>query len=239
MPKILNSALPPGTLGLWWFPQSLANLGHAGTGAAVPFDANSIYAGGRIYHQAVSTATRLATTASVFPITNAVTIMLGYQHADTALRAQSVLGLQGGATTTYMGTLLPYNDSKVYWDVGGETEGSTRLSVAITKDSTTVHVWGFTAGSRGMEIWRDGVKIASHAGTPTRTVGTQAFYLGTHRSNGTELGYYSWVFLHNTQLSTTLIQAISADPEGQLTEESGGGGGGAVSATVFGGAVVR
>lgn len=82
-----------------------------------------------------------------------------------------------------MGAHMPYTDGTVYFDFGGFSEGSTRLSVGgltIKKHD----VWAFTVGRRGMEIWQNGIRRASNGGTPTRTnTGGGAWGLGPNGGN--------------------------------------------------------
>jgi hypothetical protein len=210
----LNSGLPAGSKGLWWFAQGLENLGTAATGDAVlSGDAGqlSTLVGGKVVHDNVSDFTELTANPADFAISNAVTIMLGYTWSDTTLRNNGGFGLTANDGQK-LGAHFPWSDANIYWDFG-----ASRLTYGNTKD-TNPHVWGFTVGARGMEVWRDGVKVASNATTPTRTDGTNAYRLGRHGGATSELGSYAWFFLHSTQLSEALIGDISTDPQGELTE---------------------
>lgn len=222
MSLILNSGLPAGSTGLWWFAQGLENLGEAAaaTGDAVLGGVSgntSVLTGGEVVHDNAGDRTRLAVTPSDILSTTAITIMMGHRWTDTTVRNADGFGLDADTSGNRCGTHFLFNDGKAYWDFGGATEGTTRLSLSITKD-TDPHVWGFTVGARGMEIWKDGTKITSNAATPTRGAGAQQYMLGKHNGAGSDLCAYSWFFIHTTQLSEALIGDISADPEATLTE---------------------
>lgn len=226
MALIINPSLPPGTAGLWWFAQGLENLGTAPTGSAGL--GGSTYTAGKVVHDNVNDYTQLTADQQLLIPNGAstLTIMQGYQWSDTVLRGGAGFGNVTAPLGQRANTLCPWSDGAIYWDFGGDTAGSTRLSVAITKD-TSLHVWGFTVGARGMEIWRDGTKIASNAAHPTVTTGAiYPYYFGRYSSGIlSELGQWAWFFTHTTQLTESLIAAISADPAGTLVATSGGSGG--------------
>lgn len=222
MAKILNPSLPAGTVGLWWFAQDLANLGTAATGSAVLTGAS--LTGGKVVMDATTDSVTLSADARLLvPVpTSALTIMAGYQWADTTSRQAGGFGTNSAPVAgQFLGSLFPWDNSNVYWDAGGSTEGTTRLRVAITKD-TTERVWGWTIGARGMEVWRSGVTIWSNSGTPSVSLNNEPFYLGKYVAIASDLGSWAWFFVHTTQLSTTLIGNISSDPEGTLTADSAG-----------------
>lgn len=236
MALILNSGLPPGTSGLWWFPQDLGNLGSAATGAASL--SGSTLTGGVVVHDATTDRTQLAANSDLLiPVgsTVALTIMFAYRKRDTTPRASVAFGVVGSTGGTNCHLTLPHSDSVTYWDVGG-----TYQQAAGYGATTAWAVWAVTTGARGMEIWKNGLRdhhAASTVNTRT-TAASLSFELGRGSGLGSDLAEYQWVFLHATQLSESLIAAISADPGGQLTQEAGGGGGG-LAGTVFASAVVQ
>lgn len=111
------------------------------------------------------------------------------------------------------GAHVPYTDGTVYFDFGGVTSGTTRLSVAgLTFSNNDVFV--FTTGSRGMEIWQNGVLRASNASNPTRSTGRVPWGIGSNGNAG--------VVARNTcvklmayapkQITTAEIKSISNNP---------------------------
>lgn len=76
---------------------------------------------------------------------------------------------------------IPYSDNNLYWDFGNATAGSGRLSVSIASylAAGTINIWGFSAGSRGREIWRNGVLLASNSSaTASRTLTAAKYRVG-------------------------------------------------------------
>lgn len=217
MALILNTGLPAGSTGLYWFPQGLENLGTGATGDAVlggDSGNTSVLTGGQVVHDNELDWTKLTTDSHLLSAAGATagTIMWGSHWTDTGLPNTGGLGTDIGQLRVY----FPWSDSKIYWDVGGNSEGTSRLSVSVTKDTST-HVWAVTFGARGMEIWQDGSTIATNAATPTSNASGN-YRLGPHTGfDRSPLIAWDWVFFHTTQLSTTLISDISADPGGELT----------------------
>ena len=60
---------------------------------------------------------------------------------------------------------LPFSDGALYWDFGNATAGSGRISTSISAylAAGTINIWGVSAGSRGREIWRNGILLASNS----------------------------------------------------------------------------
>lgn len=137
------------------------------------------------------------------------TLLWGYQKLDGTARSSGAFGVTDGASA--IGTHLPYADGTVYWDFGGNSEGSTRLSVSSLTFGDDL--WAFTTGSRGMEIWQNGVRRASNSATPTRTNSGGAFYWGKH-DGVTDCDFAAiWhCAIYGRQLTAGEIQAVSAAP---------------------------
>ncbi len=137
----------------------------------------------------------------------------GYSHGFGVRRL-----ISDSTYTTRCGVHFPYTDGKIYWDYGGVVEGTTRLSVAMPS-STHRSVYAFTVGPRGMEIWHNGVRIASNSATPTRVDYDDAFGLGYHSENTLEVGYDSNRFncyafgVCRKQLPYETLQKLTASPE--------------------------
>lgn len=121
-----------------------------------------------------------------FPNTTAATVLLVHRKTDTTLRASMAFGNNEGATTNRIGCHLPWSDGNVYWDWGGSTNNSTRLTVSGLTHTTDWRWWAFTVGGGlGMRAYRDGVLVGSNAATPTRTLtGSTAFFMGRAFNTG-------------------------------------------------------
>lgn len=112
--------------------------------------------------------------------TSEITIVLWQRKTDTTLRASSAFGVHDISDATRCGAHLPYSDGVIYFDFGGQTSGTTRVTASGLSFDTDWHCWVFTIGSRGMEIWRDGAIVGSNTATPTRSSSTNSFTLGRH-----------------------------------------------------------
>jgi hypothetical protein len=162
----------------------------------------------------ITTGDRVDFGTSAFLPTQGVTIVLGYRKRDATVRAACAFGVFA-ATASTCGALLPYSDGKVYWDFGGNVEGTTRVSVAgLTVSPTQEEVWAFTAGRRGMEIWQDGRKRASNSANPTRTSAVPNFYIGLYSTglSTSDLADYTALLVYDGQLDESTIRLLSADP---------------------------
>lgn len=146
--------------------------------------------------------------------TQGVTIILAYRKRDATVRVAAAFGINSTAAF-YCGAFLPYSDGKVYWDFGGTTENATRVSVAgLTVSSTQEDVWAFTTGPRGMEIWQNGVKVASNSANPSRSSTTASFMLGLHDStfNTSDFADYGALLVLGEQVTAAEIRRLSLDP---------------------------
>lgn len=98
---------------------------------------------------------------------------------------------------------LPYSNGYYYFDFGG-TSGANRLSASgITYNEKDV--WVFSAGSRGMEIWRNGLLVQSSSTPVTRSQST-----GNWGFQG-DPGVWYAAACSNKELSKELCAALSRD----------------------------
>ena len=137
------------------------------------------------------------------------TIVLGHQKTDTTNRTMG----WGCSGTSRCGGHIPYSDGTVYWDFNGSGEGSTRISVGGLS-FTRMAVWVFTAGSRGMEIWQDGVLRASHGTNPgARTLDGVQFRNLTANGGSGDLNRWAFLYIYkDRQLLAGDSKWISAEP---------------------------
>lgn len=188
-------------------------------------------------HTATDDREQLGKFAEIIPLSN-VTIAYGYRKTDGINRGSyGFAGENGGGASCYVH--LPYSDGTVYWDFGGNSEGSTRLSVGGLTFGDDF--WVFTTGPRGMEIWQNGIRRASNSANPTRSAGTGVFTLGEGTGLGAgdlaEISYFATWWRQLTMqeiisLSNAPYQMFPA-PRGQMLSlvGSGGGGGGGVGSS--------
>lgn len=150
----------------------------------------------------------------VIPLQNC-TIVVGYYKHLAAARNSSAFGVASGTLSARSGVSLPFGDGTVYWDFGGATAGTTRLSVAGL--TVTNNLWVFSTGPRGMEIWQDGVLRASNSANPTRTAGNVNFCLGINgQTEGTggqsDQSDYWLLATYKRQLTKSEIAEVSINP---------------------------
>lgn len=131
-----------------------------------------------IVHDATTDRTELVAASSALLPTGDVTIVLGARKTDGTNRDSGAFGVDTATAAEYCAVKLPAADGTVYWDYGGTTGGTTRLTAAGLTFGDDA--WGFTVGARGMEIWQNGVLRASNSANPTRTATSAACKLGIY-----------------------------------------------------------
>src|ERR1043166_1634672 len=166
----------------------------------------------------VATATRQVVTADMvgFP-TTACTIVLHYHKTDATNRNAAAIGCipDGSSYNGVMNADLPSSDGKAYWDFGGVTSPTTRLG-GISGLTYGDDVWVLTTGPRGMEIWQNGVKVASQVATPTR-VNSNTAQFGLWGADpatygGGDIAESGCLLVYDPQWSERAIMALSLDP---------------------------
>lgn len=137
--------------------------------------------------------------------------VLHYRKRDGTARASGAFGfISTGTGTARVGVHLPWSDGIVYFDFGG-VDANHR----VTKSGLTFgdDVWAFTTGSRGMEIWQNGILQATNAVTPTRTQTAGVdFALFRHDGTASDNANAGVLLIYNRQLDRHEILALSIDP---------------------------
>lgn len=122
------------------------------------------------------------------------------EWASVAGSSTCVIGGYGAATTSYPG-----------WKFG-----NTPKSVAITTEEADQamgdSLWVFTAGARGMEIWRDGILKASNANTDTYTPTSGPFIIGCNGGQGVDDLTVGLLYIFFRQLPRAAIRSLSHNP---------------------------
>lgn len=149
---------------------------------------------------------------SVCPIATA-TVMMIYAKRDTTNRNSRLFAQNTTGASNFLSCHGPYSDGTVYWDFGGNTGGTSRLSVAGQSwVALKPSVWFFINGDRGKEIWRDGLLIASGATRTTRNIGTAAIRLGATATELADLVNYYAAAMWRRDLSPAMIRELSLNP---------------------------
>jgi len=158
----------------------------------------------------VGASVATAASANIFlPTANNCSIVVYFEKLDGTNRASAGFGLDGGATGTRCGTHMPWSDGNIYFDYGGASDGTTRLTVS--GQTFEAAVWVFCVGPRGMEAWKDGVRVASNSGTPTRTSSTAGWGLGTHGGWFADDNRFYDFRLYNRQLAEGVCRDLNPD----------------------------
>lgn len=134
---------------------------------------------GRIFFSPFSSGYNLASDADdVFPIGANVTVLT--QAFFHPLGGPGTFLSNSSTGTDDVNIFAPYSgDSNAYFRWGGETAGTSSLSVAGLTFKLT-DWWAFTAGPRGNEIWQNFKRVGSNgAGTGvSRTGSANALTIG-------------------------------------------------------------
>lgn len=106
------------------------------------------------------------------------TVALHYRKIGAAA-ACAGFGLDASAIATQRaGTHFPFSDGTLYWDFGGNSAGTSRLTAASLTYGDDF--WVFTTGTRGMEIWQNGIRRAQQGSSVSWNSVTNPYYLGMH-----------------------------------------------------------
>lgn len=102
----------------------------------------------------------------------AVYTLLRYRDTTLTSRNGSFFGAEdSGTSSRRFGVHAPFADGTTYYDFGGATAGTTRVTWAGLggKNVNKVSRWCMNAGAQGMQIFYDGILRASHTTPASRT----------------------------------------------------------------------
>ncbi len=105
---------------------------------------------------------------SSFLSTTDQTILLVRRKTDVTARASFAFAANVAVDSYRCAASIPWSDGTVYWDFGGITAGTNRLSWAGYTPTTNMEAWAFRSGPSGMSIWKDGVQVATQGAHATR-----------------------------------------------------------------------
>ena len=158
-------------------------------------------------------------TTITLPTTSGSVVMVAL--SESSADQGSVFGAYDSANAARFQAHFPYSGT-VYWDFGGTTDGTTRLSY-----TPSAGFWGawrhmaFTAGPRGMAIYEDGVLKASHSTAASRSASSAAgFYVGRWLDSNT--ARIESLFLYSRQLSAAEVGALFIQPYQMFSSRLGG-----------------
>lgn len=150
------------------------------------------------------------TMDTIFRNLTACTVLATYRKRDTTARASALCGASasGGSFQGRIDVHLPYSDGTIYWDFGGATSGSSRLSIGGHTFDTEWHWWAFVVGDgQGMRVYKDGKLLGSNSGTPTRTAVGATWWTGANEFAGPDEADLNEVLAFDRGLSQGEVRA--------------------------------
>lgn len=181
-PNFRNTWLDRAT-GLWVFSQPYNLI----TGEPTALTGSAYYGTG---HQGVIGRTVAGTnrvqlasdSRNIVPTSGGFTVALHYRKIGSPVDSSGFgcdASADGGSRA---GTHMPWSDGTLYWDFGGFTGATSRLTAAgLTYGDD---FWVFTSGPRGMEIWQNGFLRSSQAGSANWAPTSNPYMLGMHGTAG-------------------------------------------------------
>lgn len=175
-----TSTLVSGARGLWSFQNTPRNLI---TGEPTVLTGSAYYGVGKqgqiARMVAGSNRIQLASDSrNLISTSGGHTIALHYRKIGAAA-ATAGFGLDASSSALIRaGTHFPFSDGTLYWDFGGNSAGSSRLTAAGLTFGDDF--WVFTAGVRGMEIWQNGIRRAQQGSAVAWFGSSNPYLLGMH-----------------------------------------------------------
>jgi hypothetical protein len=122
------------------------------------------------------------TVDQCLPNLSAGTVVLYRRKLDTTYRnASAFTGDQAAGNRLIC--CIPYSDGSIFYDFGNAT--TNRLTITGVTFTTVPECWVFCVGLRGIEVWRDGIKLGSGALGGARPASSVALKLGSATSSAT------------------------------------------------------
>lgn len=144
-----------------------------------------------------------------------ITIFFVYRKLDVTSRQNYALTLDSDSPQSKRCTVhLNWPGIGIIWDWGNTGVGISRLTWGGWTVDTQWHVWCFTTGPRGMEIWFDGVKKASNATNTTRDSSSDAW--GAGLITWMDISSLRQLKVYKKQLPTSLIPKITRNSYSNL-----------------------
>ena len=119
-----------------------------------------------------------------FPTTRC-TIAVLRKCADTTLRTGAICGFVSNTANLRLGMLIPDSGGIATLDWGGTT-GNNRLTVSSISKTTDWETWVGVMGTRGLALFRNGIRLGAKTTAVTRTATSAEFRLngGMSSANG-------------------------------------------------------
>lgn len=169
--------------------------------------------------------------------TSGGTALLLHAKTDATLRESCLfsLGGNGGVQSNRFSVHCPWTDGTVYFDFGDGRLVADTTATGGWGTPNLMRAWAYSAGARGMSIWRDGARLASSATAVSRpATGGQRYLSAAPFGYGSDLTDVALMLVWNRQLSDEELRTVTLDPWQVFAPlrlfvaRTGGGGGGAV-----------
>lgn len=130
---------------------------------------------------------RLPTQAAdVIPAQGLTYAFIRQPATATITRSHNFGHNAGAGVGRRAGGHVPLSDGTVYWDYGGATAGTTRITWTGYTPAINMEAWCFVGGLKGLAIYFDGLLRASSSTAVTRTQGADT--IGINNGNQGESG---------------------------------------------------
>jgi hypothetical protein len=134
-----------------------------------------------------------------------------YRKRDTTNRDSTAFGSTAVTDANRFQVHLPYTDGIVYFDYGGTTSGSSRISVSGLTFGNDV--WSFNNSPTGLQIWQNGILRASNSGgSQTRTSGLLRMFGSGWTTGGSDAANTAVFLVHDRALTAAEIISLSNNP---------------------------
>lgn len=159
---------------------------------------------GRAFSPSSGATLFLTSNASTLLSTDGATVVMAGRTINPATNVQVDYGIPG-ADASGGRCNVAFVANTAYWDFGGITGANriTYLLAGVTLYDTDV--WVFTAGGRGIEIWRNGSLMTSSSTAITRSASTGNFGMWDNPGRWYAAAY------SRKQMPKEICRALSAD----------------------------
>lgn len=156
------------------------------------------------------TAASLSESRIIIPTAGA-SMHIRFRKTDSTLRDNFLFrNTDSGTTANRMSAHAPWSDSNIYFDFGGVASPNRLTLASSAAEFSIFRVWSFCAGAAGMQIYKDGVRIANSATGVTRANGTPGLSFGGDA--GTDLIELDYAYYYGRQLRENDIAWLNAEP---------------------------
>jgi hypothetical protein len=147
--------------------------------------------------------------------TSGGTALLLHAKTDATLRESCLfsLGGNGGVQSNRFSVHGPWTDGTVYFDFGDGRLVADTTATGGWSTPNLLRAWAFSAGARGMSIWRDGLQLASSATAVSRpATGGQRYLSAAPFGYGSDLTDVALMLVWTRQLSAEELRAVTLNP---------------------------